>query len=524
MPRAERRQTSRTVRHWQEGGGLVNGNDLETDMASVTDEGPEPYSSWDSVPWGKAEAHVSKLQTRIARAMVEGRVEEARKTQRRLVASLDAKLLAVRTVTTNRGKGTPGVDGVLWKTPTAKLEAAKSLTPKGYRAKPLRRVHIPKKGKRGETRPLGIPTMYDRAMQALYALALDPIAESTADRYSFGFRKGRSAQDACERTFSLLARKTSPSYVLEGDIKGCFDHISHEWLLANVPMDKKVLAQFLRAGFMEQGEWHETDEGTPQGGIISPILANMALDGMTELLETRFMTGGSGRRGMSKARMNKVHLVRYADDFVVTAATPEVAREAQTLLESFLGERGLELSREKTLVTHIDEGFDFLGWNFRKYNGKMLTKPSKKSVGSFVRELHRCILRDSGDMSQEDLIRLLTPKIRGFANYHRHVCASETFSDIDGIIYYQLLRWACRRHPSKHRGWVHRRYWFKKGGNKYIFGTESLYLPRMVWQHIVRHIPLKTDMNPYLDTDYFAARKARLKSRYARSFHLPAAR
>ena len=523
MPRAERRQTSRMVRHWQEGGGLVNGSDSKTEEASATDVRQAPYPSWDEIPWGKVEAHVSKLQTRIARATREGRVEEARKAQRILVASLDAKLIAVRTVTSNKGKKTAGVDGQLWSTPESKVNAALRLGARGYKAKPLRRVRIPKKGKKGATRPLGIPTMYDRAMQALHALALDPVAEATADRNSFGFRKGRSAQDASQRLFLLTARRDSPNYVLEGDIKGCFDHISHEWLLANVPMDKKVLAQFLRAGFMEQGEWHETDEGTPQGGIISPILANMALDGMEDVLEGRFALGPSGRRSNGKASAHKVHLVRYADDFVVTAATPEVAREAQSLIEGFLAERGLELSREKTLITHIDKGFDFLGWNFRKFRGKLIVQPSKKSIDSFVREMHRCILRASGDMSQEDLIRMLSPKIRGFANYHRHVCASVTFHEIDHIIYIQLRRWARRKHPKKRKRWIYRKYWFRKGGDGYMFGSEKCYLPHLSWQHIVRHTALKTDMNPYLDQDYFAARKRALRKRYARSFHMPVA-
>lgn len=503
----------------------MNGNDSTTEpSASVTDMEPEPYSTWDSVPWEKAEAHVSKLQTRIARATEEGRVEDARKAQRQLVASFDAKLLAVRTVTTNKGRNTPGVDGELWKTPQAKMMAAESLSPKGYRAKPLRRVRIPKKGKRGETRPLGIPTMRDRAMQALYALALDPVAETTADKCSFGFRRGRSAQDASVKLFSLLARKDSPTYVLEGDIKGCFDHISHDWLMAHVPMDKRVLAQFLRAGFMEQGEWHGTDEGTPQGGIISPILANMALDGMERMLAERFTFGRKGRRYPDKARKHKVNLVRYADDFVITAKTPEVAAEARRLVEAFLAERGLELSEEKTLVTHIDEGFDFLGWNFRKYGGKMLIKPSKKSVDAFVREMHRCILRDGKGMGPEELMRMLTPKIRGFANYHRHICASVTFSKIDYLTHSQLERWACRRHPNKRRRWVYSKYWFEKGGSKYMFGTEEHYLPHMAWQHIVRHPYLKEDMNPYLDRDYFAMRRRKLRELYAHSFHLPAAK
>ena len=427
----------------------MNGSDLETDeKASATDDGPGPYSAWGSVPWERVEAHVSRLQTRIASATKEGRREDARKAQRTLVASFDARLLAVRTVTTNKGRNTPGVDGMVWRTEESKMEAALALGAKGYRAKPLRRVRIPKKGKRGQTRPLGIPTMYDRAMQALYALALDPVAETTADGTSFGFRRGRSAQDASARLFSLLARKASPKYVLEGDIRGCFDHISHEWLLSNIPMDKKVLAQFLRAGFMEQGKWHETDEGTPQGGIISPILANMALDGMERLLGERFTYTSKGTVYVAKAARHLVNLVRYADDFVVTAKTPGVAAEVRGIIEAFLSERGLELTEEKTLVTHIDDGFDFLGWNFRKHDGKLLVRPSKKSVASFAREMHSCILRDSGSTGQDELVRFIGPKVRGFANYHRHVCSAATFSKIDHLLYAQLERWAVAARSS----------------------------------------------------------------------------
>lgn len=263
MPHAERRQTSRTVRLDEEVWQPVSGSDLRAEGASVTGGPADLYARWETIPWENVERHVSRMQTRIAKAARDGRVEVARKEQGRLVRSYDARLLAVRIVTTNRGGRTPGVDGVLWSAPKDKLDAAASLRQRGYRARPLRRVRIPKKGKRGQTRPLGIPTMRDRAMRALWALALDPVAEAAADKHSYGFRRGRSAQDAGQRLFQCLAQRTSARYVLEGDIKGRFDHISHEWLMENVPMDKRVLAQFLKAGFMEMGVWWATDEGTP---------------------------------------------------------------------------------------------------------------------------------------------------------------------------------------------------------------------------------------------------------------------
>jgi RNA-directed DNA polymerase len=273
---------------------------------------------------------------------------------------------------------------------------------------------------------------------------------------------------------------------------------------------------------MEMGEWRETDEGTPQGGPISPILANIALDGMGRLLDERFTLTRRGTVNMTKAGRNKVHLVRYADDFVVTAATPQVAEEAKAMVAEFLAQRGLELSEEKTLVTHVEEGFDFLGWNFRKFGGKLLVKPSKRSVRSFLRETHACILRDSGSMGADELIRSLVPKVRGFANYHRHTCASKTFSHIDRVMHFQLMRWACRRHPGKHKGWVHERYFCTVGGNRYMFGTPQHFLPHMAWQHIVRHRILRADANPYLDREYFEERKRILRRNNSGSFRMPA--
>lgn len=268
---------------------------------------------WKSIDWNKAESYVNGLQVRIAKATQEKKWNTVKRLQYLLTHSYYAKALAVRKVTTNKGKNTSGVDKELWSTPASKMTAVLSLTDKNYKAKPLRRVFIEKKGKKTK-RPLGIPCMYDRAMQALYALALDPVAEVTADTKSFGFRKGRSCHDACEYIFTALSRKYSPVWVLEGDIKGCFDHISHEWLIENVPMDKSVLKQFLKAGFVFENELFPTDDGTPQGGVISPILANMALDGIQEVLVQHFELSRKGKVSYFKHQQTQVNFVRYADD------------------------------------------------------------------------------------------------------------------------------------------------------------------------------------------------------------------
>lgn len=461
---------------------------------------------WKSIDWKKAEAEVSRLQARIAKATQEKKWNTVKRLQYLLSHSYYAKALAVRKVTTNKGKHTPGIDKELWNTPAVKMRNVLILTDKGYKAKPLRRVFIEKPGKK-KKRPLGIPCMYDRAMQALYALALDPVSETTADEKSFGFRRGRSAQDACEYIFTALSRRTSPEWVLEGDIKGCFDHISHDWLIDHIPMDKSVLKQFLKAGFVFQNELFPTDEGTPQGGVISPILANMALDGMQKVLSDRFNTNRLGKIDLRFKNAHKVNLVRYADDFIVTAATKEIAEEAKEIIRGFLCTRGLELSEEKTLITHVDDGFDMLGWTFRRFKEKLIVKPSKKSVKALNASLHNTVLERGKAWRQEDLIRVLNRQLRGWANYHQSVCAKDAFSRTDHILYEMLWRWAKRRHPKKNRKWITANYWYSKGLRNWVFSTKNAELIRLGEVPIIRHTKVRMSANPYLDSEYFIQRK-----------------
>lgn len=461
---------------------------------------------WKSIDWKRAESEVNKLQVRIAKATQEKNWNTVKRLQYLLTHSYYAKALAVRKVTTNKGKNTSGVDKELWSTSASKMRAVLSLTDKGYKAAPLRRVYIEKKGKKTK-RPLGIPTMYDRAMQALYALALDPVSEVTADTKSFGFRKGRCCQDTCEYIFTALSRSFCPEWILEGDIKGCFDNISHEWLIENIPMDKSVLKQFLKAGFIFEGELFPTEDGTPQGGVISPILANMALDGMQELLRKRFQCGISDKVDSRVKNANKVNLVRYADDFIVTAATKEIALEVKAVIRDFLKTRGLTLSEEKTTISHINDGFDMLGWTFQKFKGKLIVKPSKKSLESFVSSLSETILGRGKAWNQKVLIERLNQQIRGWTNYHQSVCASEAFAHIDFILYGLLWRWAKRRHPHKGKWWISTNYWHNRGTRNWVFSQENTELLRVDHIPIVRHTKVRMDANPYFDTQYFIDRK-----------------
>lgn len=423
-------------------------NSLCKEEAAINVNTAQLVMLWDFIPWEHIKAHVYKLQSRIVKALKKMKHHLVRRLQHLLVNSFFARLLAVRKVTTNKGKNTPGVDGVKWATPRQKMKAALSLTGKKYRAKPLRRVFIEKKGKKAK-RPLGIPTMYDRAMQAVYAFSLDPIAETFGDRVSLGFRKFRSAKDASQFVFNTLSRKSSATWILEGDIKGCFDNISHEWIMRHIPINRRILRQFLKSGFIYKKKLFPTKSGTPQGGIISPIIANMVLDGMEKIIQERYW---KSPRGYINVQYNKqkVNLIRYADDFIITAKTKEVAKEVKELITKFLAERGLELSEEKTEITHIENGFDFLGWNFRKYRGKLFVKPAKKSVKSVSRNIKERIKKGLM-LNQSDLIRYLNPLIRGWCNYHSHVVAKETFKNIDKVVIKYLLKWAKRKHARERK-------------------------------------------------------------------------
>ena len=416
---------------------------------------PSATTTWRSINWKTAQEIVNRLQMRIAKAIKLGRHNKVKALQWLLTHSFHAKLLAIRRVTQNKGKNTPGVDHVIWKTPKQKMSAVHLLKRRGYTSSPLRRIYIPKKN--GKLRPLGIPTMRDRAMQALHLLALDPISETLADKNSYGFRPKRSLHDAIGQCFNTLCRKASAQWVLEGDIKACFDKISHRWLRDNIIMDKRILEQWLDAGFMEKDVFHNTAEGTPQGGIASPCLANIALDGLEEII---LATG---------KQKDRLHFVRYADDWICTASSKEILEEkVLPAVTNFLKQRDLEISPEKTLITHISEGFDFLGFNLRKYKEKLIIKPGKQGIKAFLTDIRETI-RSKRTSKTENLIYLLNPKIQGWANHNRHVVSKETFSHIDSNIFKSLWLWAKRRHPHKSIAWIKNKYFIRSGSKDWIF-------------------------------------------------------
>lgn len=472
---------------------------MDTAIINKTVNAPLDGSLWLKADWRQAHRNVKRIQHRIVEAVKAQRWRTVRQLQRLLTRSLSAKLLAVKRVTENRGARTPGVDGAVWRTSAAKSKAVLSLQSKHYKAKPLKRILIPK-AEQGKQRPLSIPTLKDRAMQALYKLGLEPITETQADKHSYGFRPGRSTADAIAQCFNVLAAPHRAEWVLEGDIQGCFDNIHHKWLLSHVPMNKRILKQWLKAGFMEANDWYPTRRGTPQGGIISPVLMNIALDGLCQCLHEEF-----GAPKSQKTRQYKVHPVRYADDFVITGISKALLeREVKRVVEQFLQTRGLTLSQEKTRVTSIYQGFDFLGQTIRKYRNKVLITPSKESQKAFRRSIKEKLVKLK-TAPQTVVIKTLNPLIMGWGNYHRHVVSKQVFSQLDSWLWGKLWKWSYQRHPNKTKRWVARKYYHTILLSNWRFCTKNLpsaKIPRTIlWKMasipIHRHVKVRGDANPY---------------------------
>ena len=459
-------------------------------------------ANWSSSDWNEAWRQVRRLQVRIAKAVKDNRWNKVRVLQYLLTHSFYAKLLAVKRVTSNKGKNTPGVDGVLWRGARAKWRAACSLRRRGYHPQPLRRIYIPKKN--GKLRPLSIPCMYDRAQQALYKPALAPVAETTADKNSYGFREGRSCADAIAAGFNALSQRNSASWILEGDIKGCFDNISFQWMLGNIPMDKVVLHKWLMAGYVENGIQYPTRKGVPQGGIISPTLSNLVLDGLEEAVHC------------AVPYRSRVNFIRYADDFIITGKSRTILEDAvRPVVEGFLAERGLSLSPEKTLVTHITDGFTFLGQTFRKHGRVLHITPSEQGVLALQQKVG-ALIRNHVGAPMPVLIKELNQVLRGWANYHRHVVASEAFCRIDNYVYEQLRRMLQRRHPNKSANWRIKHYWSVAGPRDFAVktrtpkGTTKIYqLIRVGSIGIRRHVKIRAATNPYMPEDAFYFRQRR---------------
>ena len=476
---------------------------------------------WSDVDWAMTETAVRRIQERIFRAARAGDGARVANLQKLLARSRSAKLLAIRQATQrNAGRNTPGIDGVVCRTPRDRVALLESgLDLKGHKPQPVRRVYIPKAN--GKMRPSGIPTIRDRVMQAVVKLALEPEWETRFEANSYGFRPGRCAMDAIEAIFIALGQEGSSRWIFDADISGCFDAIAHQPLLAKLPTFTRTIARWLKAGSIDMGAWHASETGTPQGGILSPLLANAALDGMERLFGCEDRDGNPvkavTKRGMDKS----VVLIRYADDFLVTAPSKEVLdRHARPKIEAFLAERGLVLNQEKTRIVSIDEGFDFLGFTARKFHdGKLLIRPEKAKVLAHLREI-KAYLDAHKQIPAGAVVRTLTPVVRGWTMYYRHACAARSFSYADHRVWQMLWTWARRRHPTKSQRWVKVRYFRPTRSRVWNFADAakpgSAMLPWYSDTKIIRHTkvrgrssPLDPDARPYWEE----RRRRRLEAR-----------
>ena len=468
------------------------------------------------------ETRVFSLQMKLDKAVANNDIKGIRESFNNLAKGSNAsKVLAVWRITQrNTGKYTAGIDGISMPKGDRDLQDElrhKLLVEIDISRKPdaIRRVYIPKSN--GKKRPLGIPTIRDRISQEILRIAIEPIAEYHFSNNSWGFRPKRSCQDAVQQLFKKLSRAISYRYIVEGDIKGCFDNIDHRHII-NTLSDWKVpkwatelTRKMLKSGIFFKGELYDSDTGTPQGGVISPLLANVALTSLDNFCLQQY---GYTRGDSGYPRQNNP-IVRYADDFVIVCKSKRMAEQVKVeITEHLANEIGLELSEEKTSITHITKGFNFLGFNIRKYPDphskkkpkserkwseyKLLIKPQKEKVNKFLRGCKE-VLSDNKTAKQSSIIAILNPKLYGWGMYYRHVVSKQTFGLIDKEIWNKLYLWSKRRHPQKSKGWIVRRYFSKVGKQKCVFKDpeNGTYIVRIVHLPIKRHVILNGKYRVY---------------------------
>lgn len=472
---------------------------------------------WYSVDWRKIEKYVKRLQQRIFHAESCNQKRRVRNLQRLLMCSQAALLWSIRRVTQiNKGKRTAGVDGAKALSSEQRVELynkMKDYTIAQHNPLPVRRTYIKKKN--GKLRPLGIPTLIDRVYQNIAKLALEPQWESKFESISYGFRPKRSIHDAISAIFNKTKGSTKRVWAFEGDFKGCFDNLSHDHIMEKIGAfpNKRVIRKWLIAGFVDNNVFNETLVGTPQGGIISPLLANIALDGMEKEIGVRYIM-----KGNQQNRLVSPHsVVRYADDFVILCETKKQAHEMYEKLKPYLDTRGLELAPDKTKITHLSEGFEFLGFNVRRYQSndreKLLIKPSKTSIKEAKRKISD-IFRECHGKSVEILIGKLNPIIRGYALNWNKVVSSKIFGELDNHMFGMVVRFLKRQHPMKSWKWIKARYFKpdRTGQSKDRWILTDPYkgnqLIRMKWTPIERHVQITFKNSPFDKTlsEYYRKR------------------
>lgn len=448
---------------------------------------------WNSIDWEAAELHLQNMQMALAKSAYSKSPDLIAKWQKRIVTSINAKLLAVRYVSANSAGA--GVDKVKWTTPHEKMSAALSLDSKGYNAMPDRLLVI--KSKNGKKRHIHIETYYDRAMQTLYSYALDPIAESWGDRKSFSYRKGRSAYDMHEYIVSAFSGEDAPEWVLVADIRKCYENISHEWILTNIPMAKNVLSEFINAGYVFAGEIFPMEVGVGIGCTISPIIANMVLDGLQERIFSTLYPDG-------EIDYRDGNLLRYADDIIVATRDKETAVKVCNIIKDFLRERGLQLSHEKTKIIHISEGFTFMSRTYEKRGNMLNAKPSDYAIERFMTSLKDTISNYNG--SQKSLIEKVNRKIDGWTTYHKITEADEAFRKMDTYVSALLLELCKKKHPKWTNERIIEKYWYIDYYGRHYYALpnkKEIRVKFLADTLYYQYKPVKTGNNPYIDLEYF---------------------
>lgn len=478
--------------------------------------------SYENVNWQRARSELLTNQEKLVEAYRSKNKEAVKQKQLQIIHSFAARSMAIREVVSTKGGKTPGTDGILFDSPAKRWAAIQNLKyiaehPKEYIASPVKRVMIPKGVGSSEKRPLGIPTLIDRSLQRLYLYSIDPIVEDSSDPNSFGFRKYRNAHHAIVKTRHLLEKDWSPRYILDADIEKCFDKIHHEFIKKHTPIiHPEILESWLNSGILIGDVFYDSNEGVPQGGVISPLLCNIALNGLEEVVKGKGEETYRSIRKKGDKKLSKLHVVRFADDFIVTGSSPQLIQEISPVIEKFLLKRGLRLHPKKTKLVTTDEGFDFLGFTLirRDYNPRLnnlnrsktriLILPSSKSKAKFLQ-----LIKMGIDKSKpiESIIRELNPRIRGWGNYFRiSYHSTRKFKVLADLVWHKMWKWARSKHRQRNAEWIFGNYtsvskWRTRHWGAYFNSSSPMFLQDLSTMTPLNIFHMPSGLNPYVNEE-----------------------